>query len=173
MFNMWILAKYAVILQAVCMNCIRGGAVVEWMKTTTLQLLKNPLLAPVKITLLHSALHSHSHSALLRSAHILWSSHTDEYDILYLWNSCLAQFHALWMKHIHSFRTGIMAEYPVMSTSQDTYGRIEQTLYVIRGLGLGNAALPYCDAVWQDKNSTITHYERGICCIQWGHNYWL
>ncbi len=36
------------------------------------------------------------------------------------------------MEHIRSFRTGIMAEYLVMSTSQGTYGRIEQTLYVIR-----------------------------------------
>ncbi len=43
-----------------------------------------------------------------------------------------------------------MAEYPVMSTSQGTYGRIEQTSYVIhtkyaergaRGLRLGNTAL--------------------------------
>ncbi len=32
-------------------------------------------------------------------------------------NSRLAHFNALWMEHIHSFRTGIMAEYPVMSTS--------------------------------------------------------
>ncbi len=34
---------------------------------------------------------------------------------------------------------------------------------------------PYCDAVsWRDDTKTIkTHYNRGICCIQWGHNYWL
>ncbi len=25
---------------------------------------------------------------------------------------------------------------------------------------------------WRDKNNK-THYKRGICCIQWGHNYWL
>ncbi len=72
-------------------------------------------------------------------------------------NLCLAHFNALWMEHIHSFRTGIMVEYLVMSTSQGTYGRIEQTSYVIRdiyeicragggvggarGLGLGNAGL--------------------------------
>ncbi len=33
---------------------------------------------------------------------------------------------------------------------------------------------PYCDAVSRrdDKNDK-THYKRGICCIQWGHNYWL
>ncbi len=36
-------------------------------------------------------------------------------------NSCLAHFNALWMEHIHSLRTGIMAEYLVMSTSQGTY----------------------------------------------------
>ncbi len=34
------------------------------------------------------------------------------------------------MEHIRSFRTGIMAEYSVMSTSKGTYGRIEQTSYV-------------------------------------------
>ncbi len=63
------------------------------------------------------------------------------------------------MEHIHSFRTGIMAEYLVMSTSQGTYSQIEQMSYVIRetyekcieregegrgvarGPGLGNAAL--------------------------------
>ncbi len=31
------------------------------------------------------------------------------------------------MEYIRSLRTGIMAEYPVMSTSQGTYVRIEQT----------------------------------------------
>ncbi len=25
---------------------------------------------------------------------------------------------------------------------------------------------------WWDKNNK-THHKRGICCIQWGHNYWL
>ncbi len=50
----------------------------------------------------------------------------------YYLNSCLAHFNALWMEHIRSFRTGIMAEYSVMSTSKGTYGRIEQTSYVIR-----------------------------------------
>ncbi len=58
--NMWILAKYAVILCVVGMNCNcnGGGALLEQVKTTTLRLLKNPLFAPVKIT--------------PRSAHILW-----------------------------------------------------------------------------------------------------
>ncbi len=36
------------------------------------------------------------------------------------------------MEHICSVRTGIMAEYPEMSTSQGTYVRIEQTSEAIR-----------------------------------------
>ncbi len=36
-------------------------------------------------------------------------------------NSRLAHFNALWMEYIRSLRTGIMEEYPVMSTSQGTY----------------------------------------------------
>ncbi len=36
-------------------------------------------------------------------------------------NSLLPQFNALCMEHIRSLRTGIMAEYMVMSTSQGTY----------------------------------------------------
>ncbi len=36
------------------------------------------------------------------------------------------------MEFIRSLRTGIMAEYPVMSTSQGTYVRIEQTSEAIR-----------------------------------------
>ncbi len=32
------------------------------------------------------------------------------------------------MEHIHTFRTGIMAEYLVMSTLQGTYGRTEQNV---------------------------------------------
>ncbi len=37
------------------------------------------------------------------------------------------------------------------------------------------APLPCWDAVSRrDDTKTIkTHYKRGICCIQWGHNYWL
>ncbi len=46
---------------------------------------------------------------------------------IYNFNSCLAHLYALWMEYIHSLRTAIMAEYPVMSTSQGTYVRIEQT----------------------------------------------
>ncbi len=36
------------------------------------------------------------------------------------------------MEHIRSLRTGIMAEYPEMSTSQGTCVRIEQTSEAIR-----------------------------------------
>ncbi len=51
---------------------------------------------------------------------------------IYNFNSRLAHFNALWMEYIRSLRTGIMAEYPVMSTSQGTYVRIEQTSEAIR-----------------------------------------
>ncbi len=51
---------------------------------------------------------------------------------IYNFNSRLAHFNALWMEYIHSLRTGIMVEYPVMSTSQGTYVRIEQTSEAIR-----------------------------------------
>ncbi len=34
--------------------------------------------------------------------------------------------------------------------------------------------LPYCDAVSRRNDTkTINHYKWGICCIQWGHGYWL
>ncbi len=36
------------------------------------------------------------------------------------------------MEYIHSLRTGIMAEYPVMSTSLSIYVQIEQTSEAIR-----------------------------------------
>ncbi len=51
---------------------------------------------------------------------------------IYNFNSRLAHFNALWMEYIRSLRTGIMAEYPVMSTSQGSYVRIEQTSEAIR-----------------------------------------
>ncbi len=51
---------------------------------------------------------------------------------IYNFNLHLAHFNALWMEYIRSLRTGIMAEYPVMSTSQGSYVRIEQTSEVIR-----------------------------------------
>ncbi len=64
------------------------------------------------------------------------------------------------MEHIRSLRTGIIAEYQVMSTSQGTYGRIEQTSHLKRdtyemckgggvdwGLELGTADVAYCSNV--------------------------
>ncbi len=51
---------------------------------------------------------------------------------IYNLNSRLAHLYALWMEYIRSLRTGIMAEYPVMSTSQGTCVRIEQTSEAIR-----------------------------------------
>ncbi len=60
------------------------------------------------------------------------------------------------MEHIRLLRTGIMAEYPVMSTLQGICGQIEQTLHVIRetyemcraggvrGLELGTVYVAYC-----------------------------
>ncbi len=35
--------------------------------------------------------------------------------------------------------------------------------------------LPYCDAVSRrdETENNKTHHKWGICCIQWGHNYWL
>ncbi len=51
---------------------------------------------------------------------------------IYNLNSRLAHFNALWMEYIRSLRTGIMAEYPVLSTSQGTYVRTEQTSEAIR-----------------------------------------
>ncbi len=49
---------------------------------------------------------------------------------IYNLNSQLAHFNAL--EYIRSLWTGIMAEYSVMSTSQGTYVRIEQTSEAIR-----------------------------------------
>ncbi len=50
---------------------------------------------------------------------------------IYNLHSLLANLYALWMEYV-CFRTGIMAECPVMSTSQGTYVQIEQTTVVIR-----------------------------------------
>ncbi len=55
----------------------------------------------------------------------------------YNFNSRLALFNAFWMEYIRSLQTGIMGEYPVMSTSQGTYVRIEQTTVAIRVRGGG------------------------------------
>ncbi len=63
------------------------------------------------------------------------SSSTDECDIIYLWYIQFAftsRTFICTLNGIRLLRTGIMAEYPVMSTSQGTYVRIEQTSVVIR-----------------------------------------
>ncbi len=61
---------------------------------------------------------------------------TDECDIIYLCKYIQIKFishtHALWMEYIRLLRTGIMSEYPVMSTSQGSYVRIKQTSEAIR-----------------------------------------
>ncbi len=51
---------------------------------------------------------------------------------IYNFNSRLAHFNALWMEYIRSLRTGNMEKFRVMSTSQGTYVRIEQTSEAIR-----------------------------------------
>ncbi len=51
---------------------------------------------------------------------------------IYNFNSRLAHLYALWMEYLCSLRTGIMAENHVMSTSQGTCVRIEQTSEAIR-----------------------------------------
>ncbi len=66
------------------MNCTRNGAVVERVKTTTLRFLKNPLLSPVKITPLHSA---------LRSAPVLW-----------LWVTVAVMSHESWQIYFRTSR---------------------------------------------------------------------
>ncbi len=59
MFNVRILAKYATKKIKITGRC-DGGLLLEQVKTTTLRLLQNPLLPPVKITPLYSALCSHT-----------------------------------------------------------------------------------------------------------------
>ncbi len=53
---------------------------------------------------------------------------------IYNFNSCLAHLYALWMEHVR-FETGIMAEYPLMSTSKDTYVQMELTYEMYRAGG--------------------------------------
>ncbi len=70
---------------------------------------------------------------------------TDECDIIYLCKYIQIKFishsHALWMEYIRLLRTGIMSEYPVMSTSQGSYVRITN--------------------VWSDK-SNIRNVQSGV-----------
>ncbi len=71
---------------------------------------------------------------LFRNFHSwIWMNVTSYTSVnIYNFNSRLAHFNALWMEYIRSLRTGIMAEYPVMSTSQGTYVRIKQTSEAIK-----------------------------------------
>ncbi len=74
------------------------------------------------------------------------------------------------MEYIRSLQTGIMAEYPVMYTSQGTYVRIEQTSEAIRvtyeicrvggvrGLELRTAVLFICGATI----SKLTDFTKGF-----------
>ncbi len=88
---------------------------------------------------------------------------------IYNLNSRLAHFNALWMEYIRSLRTGIMEEYPVISTSQGTYVPIEQTSEAIRvtyeicraggaRTGIENrCAMGTAKAVpWQQRNETVS-----------------
>ncbi len=64
------------------------------------------------------------------------SSHTDECEVIYLCKYIQFKFTSrtliCTLNGIRSLRTGIMAEYSVMSTSQGTYVRIEQTSEELR-----------------------------------------
>ncbi len=79
---------------------------------------------------------------------------------IYNFNSRLAHFNAFWMEYIRTLRTGIMAEYPVMCTSQGTCFPIEQTSEAIRvtyeicraGGGGGGGARSEIENRW-DKES--------------------
>ncbi len=77
------------------------------------------------------------------------SSRTDECDIIYLCKYIQFKFTSrtlqCTMNGIRSLRTGIMEEYRVMSTSQGTYVRIEQTSEVIR------VTYEMCRAVGRDS----------------------
>ncbi len=84
---------------------------------------------PLKFT---SFLNIHSWICAARRLHARTSVTSYTSVNIYNFNSRLAHFNALWMEYIRSLRTGIMAEYPVMSTSQGTCVRIEQTSEAIR-----------------------------------------
>ncbi len=84
---------------------------------------------PLKFTLFRNI---HSWICAARRLHARTSVTSYTSVNIYNFNSCLAHFNALWMEYIRSLRTGIMEEYPVMSTSQGTYVPIEQTSEAIR-----------------------------------------
>ncbi len=84
---------------------------------------------PLKFTLFRNI-----HSWICAAQHLHARTSVTSYTSvnIYNLNSRLAHFNALWMEYIRSLRTGIMAEYPVMSTSQGTYVPIKQTSEAIR-----------------------------------------
>ncbi len=84
---------------------------------------------PLKFTLFRNI---HSWICAARRLHARTSVTSYTSVNIYNFNSRLAHFNALWMEYIRSLRTGIMEEYPVMSTSQGTYVPIEQTSEAIR-----------------------------------------
>ncbi len=84
---------------------------------------------PLKFTLFRNI---HSWICAARRLHARTSVTSYTSVNIYNFNSRLAHFSALWMEYIRSLRTGIMAEYRVMSTSQGTYVRIEQISEAIR-----------------------------------------
>ncbi len=84
---------------------------------------------PLKFTSLRNI---HSWLCAAQRLHVRTSVTSYTSVNIYNFNSRLAHFNALWMEYIRSLRTGIMAEYPVMSTSQGTCVRIAQTSEAIR-----------------------------------------
>ncbi len=86
----------------------------------------------IRWSLLHFVTYIHSWICAAQRLHARTSVTSYTSVNIYNFNSRLAHFNALWMEYIRSLRTGIMEEYPVMSTSQGTYVPIEQTSEAIR-----------------------------------------
>ncbi len=107
------------------MNCVPID-----MLPTQGPLLPTPRAGEIRWSLLHFGTFIHGFALRNVFTHGSVTSYTSVN--IYNFNSRLAHLYALWMEYIRSLRTGIMAEYPVMSTSQGTYVRIEQTSEAIR-----------------------------------------
>ena len=93
-------------------------------------------------------------------------------------NSRLAHFNALWMEHIRSLQTGIMAEYPVMSTLQGTYVRIEQMSEAIRETYKMCRAGGREDWNWEpllytDLNSCLNHQKQILYICKHTYRLWV
>ncbi len=53
-------------------------------------------------------------------------------------------------------------------------GQLSSALWLAEYLKRETEMLPCCDAVSQrDRLKQYNPLKIGICCIQWGHNYWL